>query len=302
MQLDALLQSINIFIEKELYDGIRVIYNTSSLDYEEGYSILKKRYVNSCRFVKEDTLKFQVYPALNYLRPFNWRKFIRNRKVFFPRSNFRKIVIDELHSSKAELTMFLTDDSVFTRKVELKEEWLQQIYSRPKETQFSLRLGESFMPQPVECNKCGELLSWRFSKNPANTSWGYPFSVDAHIYNTKSVLEVFNKCVFSNPSFLEGIVKDYASKHNLWNQGFSLLSPCVLSYPLNIVQDVANNESQNLSPQMMNDFFLKNYRIVYPKPLIIDAFQQYPDYIEFHNSISNKTKRVTLSKPVREKS
>ena len=44
MQLDALLNSIEKFIGKDLCDRISVIYNTSSVDFERGYSILKERY------------------------------------------------------------------------------------------------------------------------------------------------------------------------------------------------------------------------------------------------------------------
>lgn len=295
MQLDALLDSINKYIDKALREDICVIYNTSSPDYEKGYEILKERY--DCKFFKERQVGRKPYPFGCYLNLFNWRKLIRNPKARRQRTNFRELTLQCLSSSDAELTLFLTDDSVFVQPVRLREEWMAFVYDDPGNSQLSLRLGTHYDVQPLKSREDDGLLCWRYSDNPINTDWGYRFSVDAHIYQTRELERVLSKCIFTNPSFLEGFVQDYARRNNLWNKGCSLTAPCILSYPLNMVQDVANNESQNVSPQMMNDLFLKGFKIVYPIPNQITAFQQYPEYIEFVNPETNQKEHVSLSAP-----
>lgn len=295
MQLDALLRSINDFIGKDQCERVSVIYNTSSPDYEKGYAILKERY--DCRFLKEKQVGRKPYPFGCYLNLFNWRKLVRNPKARRQRTNFRDLTLQCLSNSDAELTMFLTDDSVFIEPVKLKDEWLTYICNNPKSSQLSLRLGKQYDVQPLESRVDDGMLSWRYSDNPTNNNWGYRFSVDAHLYQTHELKRVLSKCVFTNPSFLEGFVQDYARRKNLWNNGYSLIEPSILSYPLNMVQDVAGNESQNVSPQMMNDLFLKGFKIVYPVPSQKTMFQQYPECIEFVNPETKQKERIILSSP-----
>ena len=295
MQLDALLDSIEKCISKDLCERVTVIYNTSSVEYEKGYAILKERY--DCQFLKELQVSYKLYPLPCYLRPFNWRKLIRNPKARRQKTNFRELTLQCLSDSDAELTMFLTDDSIFIQPVNLRKEWMEVVNSNAKSTQLSLRLGNGYDIMPTKRNEENDLVSWHYSDNRVNTSWGYRFSVDAHLYQTKQLESILRKCVFTNPTFLEGFVQDYATRHNLWNNGYSLKKPCILSYPLNMVQTIDRNESQNVSPQMMNDLYLKGYKIVYPIPSVLTAFQQYPEYVEFENTESNQRERISLSAP-----
>lgn len=296
MQLDALLSSISKYIDKDLCERVSVIYNTSSSEYEEGYQLLKARY--DCIFLKEKQLIHKSYPFDCYMSLFNWKKLVRNPKARQQHTNFRELTLQCLsETDAADLTMFLTDDSIFIQHVKLKDEWLRRVCDNPSKIQLSLRLGKQFDVQPLQGKEQDGLMSWKYSDNPQNTNWGYRFSVDAHLYQTQDLKRVLSKCIFTNPSFLEGFVQDYARCQDLWNQGYSLTDPCILSYPLNMVQDVANNESQNVSPQLMNSLFLKGYQIVYPMPKRITAFQQYPAYIEFLNSETNQKEQIRLSNP-----
>lgn len=295
MQLDALLNSIEKYIDRDSLYRVCVIYNTSSLEYEEGYQMLKEHY--DYVFLKERYLKDRMYPLSCYLSLFNWKKIIRNPKVRQQHTNFRELTLQCLSNAEAELTMFLTDDSVFVEPVKLSDKWLQMVYNNPDKMQLSLRLGKKFDNQPIDGKDVEGLLCWNYSKNPMNTNWGYRFSVDAHLYQTNELRKVLGKCIFTNPSFLEGIIQDYATRHHLWAEGRSLVEPCILSYPLNMVQEVQKNESQNVSPQMMNSYFLKGYKISYPVPNQKTTFQQYPQYVDFINMQSEQKKHINLSEP-----
>ena len=296
MQLDALLQSIDNYISKDLCSNVSIIYNTSTPDFDKGYEILKNSY--DYNFFKEAYLNSREYPICCYLSIFNIRKMISNPKARWQLTNFRELTLQCLSNSDSELTMFLTDDSIFIRPVELTDKWMSLIWNNPKATQLSLRLGKQFDIQPLEAKEEYGIFSWHYSDNPINTNWGYRFSVDAHLYQTHELKQVLDRCIFTNPSFLEGFVQDYANRNKLWNNGYSLIEPCILSYPLNMVQNIANNESQNVSPKMMNELFIKGYKIVYPVPSKTTSFQQYPKCIEFFNPETNQKQSISLLSPM----
>lgn len=295
MQLDALLNSIDKYLDKDSLSRVCVIYNTSDIEFEKGYEMLKEQY--NCLFLKEMQVTKQSYPMNCYLKLFNWKKMIRYPKARQQSTNFRELTLQCISDSNAELTMFLTDDSIFIKPVVIKSEWMRLVRDNPTISQLSLRLGKQFDVQPKDRREVLNLIAWYYSENPINNSWGYRFSVDAHLYETNCLKNVLNKCIFTNPTFLEAFVQDYAKRHGLWNKGYSLTEPRILSYPLNMVQTIDSNESQNVSPNIMNDLFLRGYKIVYPIPHHITAFQQYPEYVEFINPKSNEKKTISLSAP-----
>lgn len=48
-------------------------------------------------------------------------------------------------------------------------------------------------------------IYWDFYENEGNSNWGYPFSVDAHIYSKAPIAELFARYIYCNPNTLEGI-------------------------------------------------------------------------------------------------
>lgn len=53
----------------------------------------------------------------------------------------------------------------------------------------------------------------------------------------------------------------------------------ILSYPINMVQNVVDNESLGIDCGLLNRWYLDGYAMQYPVPEDIDIFQQYPEYV-----------------------
>ena len=279
LQLDTLITSIIEKWQNPLYK-IDIIYNTSHNDFQKGYEILIEKYKenNNIVFNKESGIKdkFSIKELLNIR---NFITYNKNKKNFTPKSNFRSLCIELLKKDKNDLIMFLTDDAMFIEKVNINNEVLDWIKDDPINRQFSLRMGVGMNDQGKQVRYEGNYLYWEFYKNPRYTNWGYPFSVDAHIYHKKPIIKLFSKYIFCNPNTLEGFINAQVYNNYLFKEGKANLKCSLLSFPINMVQTVAKNETLGIDCKMLNDILLNGYTMKYPIPETFDTFQQYPTYI-----------------------
>lgn len=284
LQLDALLTSIKKFWNNTGYK-LTVLYNTTNSDFQKGYELLQSKY-SDCHFIKETNYK-TGYPISNYFSWFNLKKIIKYKHCRYTKSNFRDLLIKIISESSCEQVMFLTDDSIFIREVEIKKEILNWINQNPNQHSFSLRLGTSINIPPIGLPTPEDnIISWTYPQYIKYKNWGYRFSVDGHIYSKKIILRLITRIIFNNPSTLEAHLYDYSVRHRLLNKGKTCTKPFLLSFPINMVQTIENNESLGISTKMLNDYFLKGYVLTYPIPSSIVTFQQYPDslYLKSHTN------------------
>ena len=290
LQLDALLSSIQRHWSKTEHQ-LAVLYNTSNDEYQAGYDMLKQKYPK-CLFVKETVGKHR-YPYREYLSFFNLTKLIKYKHCRWQKSDFKRLLTEIVCQTTCKQIMFLTDDSLFIRDVEISNDILNWIEKKPEQNSFSLRLGyevnKPLKKLPESTNGC---ITWNYSDYKEYKNWGYPFSVDGHIYSKKFVKPLLRKIVFNNPSTLEAHLYDYSAKHHLLNHGKAYTAPSLLSYPINMVQTVADNESLSISTKELNDYFLNGYSLDYPIPELITAFQQYPNELSLHKGCKNVTIRT----------
>ena len=122
MQLDALLTSI-AFYWKYPDIKIHVLYNASDDNFNNGYERLKKLY-SAVTFTQENTLSYSTYSFAEMTNYFNLKLLYLCPHLRGRKSDFRKQLIHILKDSDDRLTMFLTDDSIFFRPVELSHEAL----------------------------------------------------------------------------------------------------------------------------------------------------------------------------------
>lgn len=293
IQLDALLTSFQKHW-KTAGTVVDVIYNTSSAGFQEGYDLLIQRWQNngSVRFHKENPSD-KGYSFLEIINPRNFIHLWHFPKLRHPRTDFRRLMIDLMARSEAREVMFMTDDSLFISDVAIPDDVLSWIREFPRQRQFSLRLGGGMNQEPPCVEQAGSYLSWNFSDAPQERSnWGYHFSVDAHIYSKQVILDLYRKYIFTNPNSLEGYICACIRSRGWLNQGRCFLSPKLLSYPINMVQDFNVNESMNCSPETMNRYFLDGYVLNYPVPDTPVEFQQYPHSVTLvkgDNSVVLKT-------------
>lgn len=279
IQLERLLKSIyNNWINPDFQ--IDVIYNTSSEFYENGYTILKQNFSQKdITFHKEKTKSFR--PKLKeicYL--YNFKRLLKYKKLRNSKTDFRDILLDIIKSTTCEFIMFLTDDSEFIEKVRIPEDSFYWLKQDDANRQYSLRIGKYDDDFPSNLvHEMQDNITWYFYDCPKKTNWGYPFSVDAHIYSKRVIEYLFNKLLFNNPNTLEGFVQNYVYNHRMLGQGRCSIKPVILSFPINMVQNVISNESLCISLEMLNNYYLQGYTLEYSHPSNPTRFQYYPENI-----------------------
>lgn len=290
MQLETLLRSIHQYWGSTPHE-VSVLYNTTKDAYQKGYEMLAAEY-DSVKFIKESS-RPQRYHLADYLHPYNWLKLIKYPHVRSQKSNFRDLLNESLRHSECDYTMFLTDDSAFFADVCLTKEHLAFINENPSQNQISLRLGTNNIQKPKSIKLAEDgTLQWRFSEYRNARSWGYTFSVDAHIYSSAVISNLLKKIIFCNPTTLEAHINDYTSKKKLLDRGMAYESPVIFSFPINMVQQIANNESLGISEALLNRYFLEGFKLEYEEPRIKTLFQVYPDNILLVNPITGENKII----------
>lgn len=280
LQCAALLDSVENYWKNTCYK-LTVIYNSTGRDFQRGYDILKQEY-SQYEFVRE-TNQLRAYHLSDYLNFFNFKKLMRYKHLRRQKSNFRDLLNNILATSGCDYTMYLTDDSVFIRDVILKNEDLAYIDRNPQQNQISLRLGKNITEKPSDIVFQNGVIEWDFHSHRNARSWGYNFSVDAHIYSTKICYELQSKIIFNNPTTLEANIVHYVMTRHLLDHGLTYEYPFILSFPINMVQKIADNESLGVPVENLNKLFLDGKRLEYVIPKEIKEFQQYPDSVYIIN-------------------
>lgn len=282
IQLDALIASYKRFWKTPVCK-IDVVYNTSSADFQRGYDKLIERYASdhNIEFHKEHKAEFN-YACKEIVNPYNLRKLLNHKYLRHPKTDFRPLVNSIMKQSPMDMVMFMTDDSLFIEDVTIPEYVFEWIREEPSLRQFSLRIGEGMNNQPASgVTHSGNLLEWNMNAMPKNTNWGYQFSVDAHVYSKDKILKLYETYLFCNPNSLEGYLCNMIRKRGWFNEAKAFRQAKLLSFPINMVQQVEDNESMGVSTEMMNDYYLKGYSLEYRMPSEMDTFQVYPDEIYF---------------------
>lgn len=295
IQLDTLLTSIMNKWTSPDY-SVDIVYNTSNDFFQKGYEklILKFRGNSRFKFYKETAAKKPYYCIRELLNVYNIKKLIDTPSLRRPKSNFRHLVLDIIKTDTSKQIMFMTDDAVFIDNVELPNDVFVWLNSNPLKNQFILRFGKDTNNRPCTVKIEKDYLEWKYSDYNFDTDWGYNFSVDAHIYSKELVYKYYKKYIFTNPNTLEGFIASRMRSNGDADNARCVIYPKLLSFPINMVQNVVNNESCNVSPEYLNNKYLDGYTLKYPIPKNIDSFQVYPEYLLFEKQ--DIVERMTIGK------
>jgi hypothetical protein len=138
---------------------------------------------------------------------------------------------------------FLVDDIVFTEMVDYR--FLVSL--NLSETVFSLRMGEhldysyvvaSKQPLPATLEVQENCLTWKW--RDGSLDWGYPLSVDGHIFTIAEVLLWAKHLNYSSPSSFEDSLQRLRSVY-LCKRGMSFRKSRLVNIPANIVQSEVSN-------------------------------------------------------------
>jgi hypothetical protein len=258
MQLSALIESIVKFDKQHLLN-VSVVYSYSSADYEKAYELLRGRYPE-ISWERETRLNKPVFDfSFNFFDLRNWFWWLKYPYLRKKKSNFKQIVLDILEKAEQKAVTFLTDDSFFFKNITISENYLQKIECNPKETSFSLRHGGNVTGGIYTTESAG--IYWNVYENDYTTDWGYPFSVDGHVYGKDAVGPILKHVIFNNPNTLEPNVAFYAKQRKLFSNLYASKESCLVGFELNRVQKIINNHSLDISPNKLNDYFLDGYML-----------------------------------------
>lgn len=242
-QLDLLLRSIDINAHN-LFDEIRVLYTATTQEFELGYEKLIGKH---------------------------------NNVLYYNQTDFQRDTFSILKSCN-EYVCFFVDDNIIYKNVDITQEILNWHFNNLPLACFSLRLGTNIeyddlytgihSVPPAECQNFRfkqsniETACWKWIDSPKpHGGFGYPFSVDGHIY-MKDELLAFIDYEFDTPNALEGRFdrKKFVKNNYLMA---SQITSSVVNNPLNLVGS-SNNKAgiyYQHTLEELNDKFLNDHEI-----------------------------------------
>lgn len=224
-----------------LFDNLSVIYTYSNGKHREGYEALKA-----------------AFPTVTFIDQENYYEDVKS-------------LVDVRYA----FTAFFTDDDIMFTTITKSSEEIKNLFDDYEDVLgcFSLRLGlntviqdpyvKSYTSPPSSGlhNKNG-FVFWRWSDCPPYMNFGYPMSVDGHIFRTNELNEVLNQCKFTNPNQQEIAM---TGKADMVKPLMACFEHSVLvNTPINRVQQTCMNragETCGQNPDEMTDKYLAGYKL-----------------------------------------
>jgi hypothetical protein len=226
MQLDLFLRSFNKFVSFAGNYNIKVLYTHSNDNFRAGYEKLISTTPPNVTFIKETNFKQDVIQLIDTNNPY---------MIFFVDDNIFKEYFDFYDK---QMDIFEWDERIACRSLRLHKH-LSYCYSMQKP-----------MRQPKFLDN--NIFNW----TEMGEDYGYPMSVDGHIFRTKDVYDFFVDMDYSSPNTLEGQLVHQRNK-----MGRNMIcydkSP-IMNNPMNRVQDVCKNVCGVITAESLNEKFLEN--------------------------------------------
>jgi hypothetical protein len=238
LQLHALLSS---YFEKTRFPAsIHVLYHASTPSHERTYN--------------------ELIPLFE------------TRPVFFNKQtdahSFRRDFLRLVGSIKCSSLFFLVDDIVFTEDVSLAE--LKKF--APEEFVPTLRMGLNLkrcytmqqnqpLPRWSSGNgKDGDKVYWKWKDGAYD--WGYPLSVDGHLFSTWEIIVMSRLSRFRGPNSFEHKIQKF--KRLFWNRkGVCYRKSKIMNLPLNKVQEEIKNISGNIAVEFLREQWEQGFQMDY---------------------------------------
>ena len=158
--------------------------------------------------------------------------------------------------SPNEYTMFLTDDDVFINR-------MPKIPPLPENVAcLSLRLNPHMRycytlnrsQKAPKFGTNGNIWDWRM----ADADYGYPMSLDGHIFRTEDILPLLEKLDYENPNTLEGQLARCPIRRPMM---MCFDKSVIVNNPVNRVQSAVPNRHGDIAADWLNEQFLAGKRI-----------------------------------------
>lgn len=226
MQLDLFLRSFENVTDCWEYNII-VLYTCSDNSFASGYKKLMAKGYSNVFFLKETNFKANLIHCM------------------------------ENHPH----TVFFMDDNIFIRPFDFYDEQMDVFNGDHKIACRSLRLN----PNLIYCYPAQtKMRSPVFYENNvfewagAMGDYGYPMSLDGHIFRTKDIEPYIKDLDYSNPNTLEGRMAMFPLRQP---KMMCYDKSIIINNPINKVQTVNNNIHGNITASFLNEKWLDGYSI-----------------------------------------
>jgi hypothetical protein len=258
MQLDLLLCSIEKFDKQRLF-SVCVLYASSTEEYQTAYDRLKNKYPTICWMQEQRYEKVQFNFHFNFTYWHNLYWWLKSNMFRKNKSNFKSCLLEIINNSRLPFVMFLTDDSLFYNEISISQTSMDNIKQQPEMYSFSFRHGMNL--QGGIYQEHIDSICWNVYRNDVKTDWGYPFSVDGHVYEAQTILRIVNKLILNNPNTMEGNIACYVNEKKMFSHIIASKQSSLVGFELNRVQSVANNHHLSISQKKLNRYYLDGYML-----------------------------------------
>ena len=289
MQLECFLDS---FLKhfKNIHYQIAVVFHTSGA-HSEGYKLLRKKYRNNekLRFYERKEARYYLLKILPLLfKPTNLYHYFKFKYLRKNVDDFKFLVEDIIRRSKAEFVMFSTDDTYYDNDVVLNELIQNKIKNEPDQQSYRLFLGKNiFQEYNPKIQEQNDIILWNYYENNKIKGWGYPFTVDGTIYDSKVILKVLKKLIYHMPATLESYVATFATKRRLFSKGICPKTSCLSNIWINRVQKIGFHKSADIDVEFLNRRFLEGYKIEYQYSKPVKEWGFIPENVILKNPKTN---------------
>lgn len=226
-QLDLLLGSIEQHVPRDLRMHWSIIYRWSHPSYQHGYSL-----------VQED------YP---------WARWV-------PEEDFRTDLLAIVKQPTTGL-MFFVDDDVLLTSFALDQAAVRVFFADDSMACLSLRMHPRVSwchPKHIHTPPPVLQPGYRWRWQGMLGDWGYPMSLDGHLFRSDDLLPLLAQLPFHNPNSLEAALAG-APIPKPWMACYPF--PRVVNIPCNRVQNSALNRHMGYDPAEMNERYLAGERL-----------------------------------------
>jgi hypothetical protein len=230
-QLELLLRSIETFVDAWRTMTISILYTASDERFAAGYERTEA-----------------AHPDFRYVREVD--------------EGFKRQTMATLDPD-LRLSGFLVDDDVFKAPFAAESPECDYLRNRAEVTFVSLRLGPEIKRSYTLAQVTGRPSFWplrvrTWSWRRARGDWGYPMSLDGHLFRTTELLGRLETLSFASPNTLEG---ELARQPLNGTKGVCFDRARLVNVPANRVQEEIANRSADVAPAVINDRFLDGERI-----------------------------------------
>ncbi len=235
LQLKALIESYQYYCNEPV--ALNVVYSASSQEYLNAYEALFKSHKSVLARVEND------------------------------KSGFRACLLSVLENLQSDKVFFLVDDILFKKRVSL-----ESFMKFDREFVPSLRMGlhlkrsytqskEQSIPPFKEVG--AGFFSWGYREGELD--WGYPLSVDGHIFYRDEILVMTRALDFKAPNSYEAKLQKFSKLYER-KTGICMEVSSILNIPCNKVQ----TENDNIAGDFHQDDLLK---LFYEKKIDFKSYE-----------------------------